>query len=183
MLSRELALDASPWLRCWVETVQLPTGKTVEGFYKLRLPDYAVIFALTDADQVVFERSYRHGVGKVCTVLPAGMLEEGELPEAAARRELMEETGYEATTWQALGSYVVDSNRGCCEMHAFLARGARLAGAQQLDDMEEIQVELLDRQQVSRMLLAGEFKTLATASTAGLALNALSLSSFSEVLT
>ena len=47
VLSRELALDASPWLRCWVETVQLPTGKTVEGFYKLRLPDYAVIFAIT----------------------------------------------------------------------------------------------------------------------------------------
>jgi len=183
VLSRELALDATPWLRCWVETVQLPNGKTVKDFYKLGLPDYAVIFAVTGDGQVVAERSYRHGVGEVCTVLPAGMLEPGEEPEAAARRELLEETGYEAAKWQALGSYVVDSNRGSCHMYAYLALGGRLTAEQQLDEMEEIRVELLEIQQVSRMLLAGEFKTLATAAAAGLALNALSLTSVPEVST
>ena len=174
VLSRETALDASPWVRCWRERVEIPSGRVFDDFYTLELPDYAVVFALTDSGDVVMERNYRHGVGEACTVLPAGIIETGEAPEAAARRELLEETGYEAHEWRALGSYCVDSNRGAGHMHAFLARGAQVTAEPRLDAMEQIQVKLLGVQEISDMLYRGEFKTMATAAVAGLALHVLS---------
>jgi ADP-ribose pyrophosphatase len=173
VLSREIALDASPWLRCWVETVQLPTGKVYDDFYTVEMRDFAIVFALTDAYEVVAERNYRHGLGEVATVLPAGFIDDGEAPLHAAQRELREETGYEASQWRSLGSYVLDGNRGCGHMHAFLARGARAASHQELDEMEQIQVELLPLQRLSDMLLNGEVKTIATAAATGMALHVL----------
>jgi ADP-ribose pyrophosphatase len=174
VLSKKPALDASPWVRCWVETVELPTGKVYDDFYTIELPDYAIIFALTESGEVVAERNYRHGARDVCLVLPAGIIDSGEAPEAAARRELLEETGYEAREWQPLGSYVIDGNRGCGRMYAFLARGARRTQAQELDEMEQIQVQLLPVRELSDMLVRGEVRTLATAAATGMALNLLS---------
>jgi len=56
--------------------------------------------------------------------LPAGYLEDGEEPEACARRELLEETGYVADEWESLGAYCPDGNRGFGQAPFFLARGA-----------------------------------------------------------
>ena len=67
----------------------------------------------------------------------------GEDPEAAARRELFEETGYLADDWTYLGTYRVDANRGCGNGHFYLARGAREAGAIHADDLEEQHLLLL----------------------------------------
>ena len=173
MLSREVALDASPWVRCWVETVELPTGKVYDDFYTVEMRDFAIVFALTDANEIVAERNYRHGLGDIATVLPAGFIDDGEEPEAAARRELREETGYEASDWRWLGKYVMDGNRGCGHMHAFMARGARPSAHQELDEMEQIQVQLLPLQRLSDMLLNGEVKTIATAAATGMALHVL----------
>jgi ADP-ribose pyrophosphatase len=173
VLSREVALDASPWLRCWVETVQLPTGKTYDDFYTVEMRDFAIVFALTDANEVVAERNYRHGLGEIATVLPAGFIDDGEEPLHAAQRELREETGYEASDWRDLGTYVLDGNRGCGHMHAFMARHARRAFHQELDDMEQIEVELLPIQRLSDMLLNREVKTIATAAATGMALHVL----------
>jgi ADP-ribose pyrophosphatase len=173
VLSREVALDASPWLRCWVETVKLPTGKVYDDFYTVEMRDFAIVFALTDDGNVVAERNYRHGLGEVATVLPAGFIDDGEAPLAAAQRELREETGYEASDWRPLGRYVLDGNRGCGHMHAFLARQARQAGRQELDEMEQIQVELLPLERLSDMLLNGEIRTIATAAATGMALHVM----------
>jgi len=173
VLSREVALDASPWLRCWVETVQLPTGKTYDDFYTVEMRDFAIVFALTGDNEVVAERNYRHGLGEVAIVLPAGFIDDGEAPLHAAQRELREETGYEASEWRDLGTYVLDGNRGCGHMHAFMARGARAATQQELDEMEQIQVELLPLARLSEMLLNREVKTIATAAATGMALHVL----------
>jgi ADP-ribose diphosphatase len=171
--SRRLAFDAAPWLRHWVETVELPDGTVLNDFHVVESRDFAVVLALTPQGLIVGERHYRHGVGEVCFVLPAGYLEPGETPLTAAQRELLEETGYEAFDWLALGSYIVDGNRGAGRMHAFLARDARLTQDQALDNTEQIDVELRPLDQVFQMLLRGEIRTLATAATLGLAQIAL----------
>jgi ADP-ribose pyrophosphatase len=153
--------------------VRLPSGRTADDFHTIELRDYAVIFALTSDGRVLCEESYRHGLGDVCLVLPAGFVEPGEQPAAAAQRELLEETGYASDRWQPLGSFVVDGNRGCGRAHMFLARDVRCVAEPRLDDMEELDLRLLPLAEVEAMLAGGKLRTLAAASATALALVAL----------
>jgi ADP-ribose pyrophosphatase len=86
------------------------------------------------------------------------------------QRELLEETGYVANEWTSLGSFVVDGNRGCGHAHFFLARGARYAQPIDADDLEEQELLLLTRAELTAALAAGEIKVLSWAAIVALAL-------------
>ena len=78
---RQRVLDASPWLQLWTETVRLPDGRLVNDYYRLEQPDYAVVFAVTDAEQVIGLWRYKHGPRNINLGLPAGYLMPGEFPQ------------------------------------------------------------------------------------------------------
>ena len=169
---REIA-DARPWLRLWAEDLRLPDGRTVEGFYTIEAPDYAVIVALTPDGRVVVERNYKHGPRRVCLNLPAGYLEPGETPLAAARRELREETGYAADEWTPLGAFVNDGNRGFGSGHFFLARGARRVAEPDAGDLEALEIELMPFDDLLDAVRGGGVAVLSIAAAIGLAAVAL----------
>jgi ADP-ribose pyrophosphatase len=161
-----------------VERVELPDGRIVDEFLWVKTRDFAIVVAVTPDGRVILERSYKHGPRRVATSLPAGYLEEGEAPLEAARRELREETGYEADEWKALGSFTVDGNYGVSTEHAFLATNARPvsdAGGSGHDDLEEI--ELLSVPLSDAIGLIGRGEVVQLSSAAALALAALALSS------
>jgi ADP-ribose pyrophosphatase len=99
-----------------------------------------------------------------------GYLEPGEDPLAAAKRELLEEMGYEAPDWTLLGRYVVDGNRGAGNACFYLARGARKVAEANADDLEEQELLMLTRGEVEAALLAGEFKVMSWAAVMAMAL-------------
>src|SRR5262249_22486623 len=101
--------------------------------------------------------------------VPAGLIQPGEPALDAAQRELREETGYEASEWKKLGTFVVDGNRQCGTMHLFVARNARATVAPQQDDSEVLQTELLERDRVLEALRTGDIATLAGAAAVTLA--------------
>jgi ADP-ribose pyrophosphatase len=170
LLGRRLLLAAPPWLTVHQERVALPTGRVIDDYYRIVLPEFAVVLPRTAAGEYVLVRGYKHGLGRLTLMAPAGLIDPGEEPLAAARRELLEETGYEAPDWEALGCYVVDGNRQCGRMHLFAAGGAVRRAAAHNDEMEQLQVVLMSRAELLAALRAGEFGTLAGGGGAALAL-------------
>jgi ADP-ribose pyrophosphatase len=161
----ELVLDGSPWLKVWAESVRLPSGRVIKPFFRYQKPDFATIFALDETGHVIVERRYRHGPRRLTLDVPAGYVEPGEDALAAAARELVEETGYEADTWTALGTFTADGNGGGSLCHVFLARGARKIREPIEDETEQADVLTMAIADVRMELENGGFATLAAAAT------------------
>jgi ADP-ribose pyrophosphatase len=172
ILERRTVIEQPPWVNVWKEQVQLPDGRVIDDWLIFEMPDVAIIFAVTTDERVVVERSYRHGMRCVTLGLPAGHVEPGEEPLAAAKRELLEETGYAADGWELLGSFIRDSNHGCGRVSLYLARDARPVAEPDTDDLEEIRVELIPITELLTAARRGEFGGLGSAAAIGLAIAA-----------
>ena len=165
-LHHETVFTAGPIHEVAIERVQLPDGRTIPDYYVVRLPDYALIYAEIDDGTVPMLRQYRHGVRRVCLAFPGGAVEQGESALVAARRELLEETGYEAAQWQSLGSFVTNANQGCNVVHLFRARSCRRISEPCSADLEETSIEyvqpatLLDRAGLREVGLASHVALL-----------------------
>lgn len=96
LLGARQLLSAPPWVKVYQERVQLPGGRVVDDFYRVILPDFSTVVAVTADRQLVLVRGYKHGPRCVVLSTPSGRIEDVETPLAAAQRELLEETGYAA---------------------------------------------------------------------------------------
>jgi ADP-ribose pyrophosphatase len=170
ILDRRELLARPPWLSVQQEQVRLPSGRVVDDFYRVVLPEFALVVPRTPEGLFVMVRGYKHGAGQIALSPPAGLISPGEDPRAAAERELLEETGYQAVGWRRIGRYVADGNRQCGAMHLYFADEARRTVAPQEDDSEVLEVELLSRDQLLSAIDRGEIATLAAAAGVGLAL-------------
>jgi 8-oxo-dGTP pyrophosphatase MutT (NUDIX family) len=168
--SRRTLLDLSPWLSVEERVVELPDGRVVDDWPWVESREFANVVAVTEERLFLLFRQTKYAVEGTTLGPVGGYLDEGEAPLDAARRELLEETGYEATEWTSLGRYVVDGNRGCGVGHLYLARGARKVAEPNADDLEEQELVLLTREEVDEALLAGGLEVLSWAANVALAL-------------
>ncbi len=83
-------LVQTPYFALRSDRLRLPDGAIKDPYYVVERPDAAIIFPLTPSNEVVLVRQYRPPIERVELGLPAGLVEEGEEPEKAARRELLE---------------------------------------------------------------------------------------------
>lgn len=150
--------------------VELPDGRIIDDWPWLITPDFANVVVVTTEGLFVCFRQTKYAVQGVTLAVAGGYVEPGEDPLDAARREVLEETGYSAPEWIALGSYAVDGNRGCGRAHLFLARDARPVRAIDADDLEEQEIVLLTREEVESALRDGAFKVLPWSAALALAL-------------
>ena len=131
-----------PWLTARKDEVQLPDGRINPEYYILEYPDWVNIIAFTKDGQMILERQYRHGLGKTCYELPCGVVEAGEAPLEAAKRELLEETGYAGGVWQEWMTLSPNASANSNLVHCFLARDVEKVAEQDLDPTEDIAVSL-----------------------------------------
>ncbi len=121
-------------------------------FYILESTDWVNVIPLTPEREVVLIRQYRHGIRENTLEIPGGLIETGDSPEDAARRELAEETGYSDGEMTYLG-YVHPNpailNNRC---HTFLARDVFLNGDQNQDEKEDIEVLLRPLSEIPRLI-------------------------------
>ena len=115
-----------------------PSGKVVAPFYVLAYPDWVHAVALTADGRVVLVEQYRHGVGATVLELPGGMMDAADAdPATAARRELAEETGYAADTWEPVCSLHPNPATHTNRIHFLLATGCREVSQPRLEAGEE----------------------------------------------
>ena len=171
--TRKVILEQRPWLVVEHHTVELPDGKLIPEWPWIITPDYVNVVAVTEEGEFICLRQVKYGLEGTTLAIVGGFMEEGEDPLAAARRELLEETGYEAVDWVPLGRYRVDPNRGIAMGNLFLARNARYVTPRDADDLEEQELVFLTREAVESALAGGEFKVLAWAAAVAFALRTL----------
>src|ERR1051325_816606 len=92
---------ATPWFQ--VLTTEAADGK--HPHYSIQAPDFVVVIALDEQQRLILVRQFRPAVEEFTLELPAGHIEAGETPEQSARKELLEETGYEAEQFTFLTKF------------------------------------------------------------------------------
>lgn len=175
-LSRKLILDYGKFLKVEEHCIELPDGRVIPDWSWIITPDFINVVAVDEAGRFICFRQTKYGIDGTAIAPVGGYLNPDEDPLAGARRELLEETGYESDCWTDLGRYRIDPNRGAGWAHFYLADRSRFVAASDSDDLEEQTLILLNRAELEGVLARGEVKVLAWHAIFLLALNHLAAS-------
>jgi 8-oxo-dGTP pyrophosphatase MutT (NUDIX family) len=157
VLTREY-ISRKFWFTVHVDKVELPTGSIIEEYWVSEYRPWVNVVAVTASDELVLLRQYRHGLGQVHFEIPAGTTDPGETSlEDAARRELLEETGYGGGRWSPLTTLSANPALQNNLSHAFLAEGVERLAAPHADDSEDLRVHLVPVGELEAMLDDGDF--------------------------
>jgi len=149
-------LMETPYFSLRSDRLRLPTGAVTDPYYVIERPGAAIISPLTTGGEVVLVRQYRPPLEGMELGLPAGLVEEGEKPEAAARRELLEETGHAGGEWEPLGSLASSPSLKDNLAHLFLARGVEETAAPDPDEHELVEVVKVPVGELQELVRSGE---------------------------
>jgi 8-oxo-dGTP pyrophosphatase MutT (NUDIX family) len=173
---RSERLLETPYFALRSDRLRLPDGEIKDPYYVVERPDAAIIFPLTTEGEVVLVRQYRPPLQRMELGLPAGLVEEGEKPEAAARRELLEETGYSGGEWEPLGSLASSPSLKDNWAYLFLARGVEETSPPDPDEHELVETVKVSVEELPGLVHAGEI-----VSSSGVAAIMLALERLKEV--
>lgn len=149
-------LYQSKWLTARKEHVRLANGAEMLDYYVLEYSDWVNAVLLTEKQEAVLIRIYRHGLGKTHYELPGGCVDPGETPLEAAVRESLEETGYKAEHWESLGECSANPATHTNTTFLFIATNARLEQTPEQEETEEIVTVLVPLKEIPGILERGE---------------------------
>ena len=141
LLRRETLLDV-PYMRVRQDLLRLPDGSTYPYTYRKAHGSAAVVVPITADGSAVLVRQYRHPIGRVVVEFPAGAVNPGESPAQAARRELLEETGYRAGRLVEIGRFFPQPASASISMVFYLARNVRKVRAARPERTESLETVL-----------------------------------------
>jgi 8-oxo-dGDP phosphatase len=157
VLTREY-LARKPWYTVRVDRVELPNGTIIPEYWISEYAPWVNVVALTERDEVVLIRQYRHGIGAVHYELPAGSSDPGDTSmEEGARRELREETGYGGGRWSLLATLSANPALQNNLTYTFLAEGVTPVGAAAPEASEDIRVHLTPLADIQGLVERGGF--------------------------
>ncbi len=158
VLDSEIVFD-HPWYKLRQDRVQLPNGRIIDDYVVEEKKDIVFIFPVTADHKVVLVNQYKHGCREFLLEIPGGVFDPAhEQPEAAAKRELMEETGFRAEALIPLGMVYDDPSKDTSKTYLYLAENVEKTGEQQLDITEDIEIILADIREIYPKIINGEIR-------------------------
>jgi len=152
ILSSEYLYKAT-WFTIRKDVCETPEHKIIDPYYVYEFPTWVSAVALTEANEVVMIRQYRHALGESIMEIPGGCVDDTDASlEAAVQRELLEETGYSFSKYEYLGKISPNPSTNDNLMHMYVATGGKKVREQELDHNEEIEVHLLSIHEVKILL-------------------------------
>ena len=137
------------------DTARSPRTEREHDFYVLDTSDWVSVIPITGDHKVVMVKQYRHGTREVTLETPGGLMELGDNPEAAVRRELLEETGYQSSEYSKIGFLhphpALFNNR----LHIFSALDVKKVSEGNQDDAEDIEVVLVPLAEIPDLITEG----------------------------
>ncbi|MBO6074461.1 MAG: NUDIX hydrolase [Paludibacteraceae bacterium] len=155
VVKSENILKINEWLSVRQETVELPSGRQIPTWFVLEFPDWINVIAITKDGKFVMEDQYRHALGQTCYEIVAGVIDPGETPLEAAKRELSEETGYGGGTWELFMTLSPNPTNHNNLSYTFLARDVEKICEQHEEATEDIHVDIFTREEVREILEKG----------------------------
>jgi len=157
LVDRTYLFRRPPWLTLRQDHLRLPSGREIPEYWISEYPAWVNVVAVTPADQVVLIRQYRPGLGAVHFEIPAGVVDETDpSPEAAARRELLEETGYAGGRWSCLLTLSANPALQSNLTYSFLAEEVEAVAAPTHEATEDLRVLVVPLGDLPRLIDAGE---------------------------
>lgn len=132
------------WLTVRKDHVRMPSGVEMEDYYVLEYPTWVNVLAITKDGHFVLERQYRHGTQSIDYELCAGTCEPGEEPLHAAKRELLEETGFGGGEWTLYCKSAPNPAAMTNYNYTFLAKGVDKISESHQEQTEDIKVYLVN---------------------------------------
>ena len=156
VIDRKPALDYGLF-KVWTKQARSPRTGDINEVLSIEFPDWVMTAALTPEGELVMVRQYRHGSEEICLELPGGLVDaEDDSPEEAARRELLEETGYMAAKMITLGECHPQPAILSNKCYFYLAENVEKVGESDLDAGEDIDIVLLPWREALDLLEKGE---------------------------
>lgn len=131
------------------------SDKKESSFFVVENPDWVNIIALTKDEKVVMIEQFRHGTEEIILEIPGGMIDDGENPEVAARRELVEETGFSSDEFILLGKSNPNPAIQNNAMYHYLAANCEKSGETSFDEHESILTKLVSLEEAENLILGG----------------------------
>ena len=157
-ISLEVALDEK-WFPVTKHTVELPSGTVLNDYFVWSSPDIAVVVPITSDGKFVVCQQYRFAVDKIMYQFPAGAINKNEEPEAAAWREMEEESGYTGGEMTYLGKVTPFGPKMTGWHHMFLAQNVVMGGQKDDDENEPTKIYLMTATELQQLIEDGEFES------------------------
>lgn len=152
---KEEDVSPSKYYPVFKQVVKIHGGRIVDGYFVSKLPDGAMVVAITPEKELIMVKQWRQGIKETTLELPAGT-NDGRTPIDAARAELHEETGATATTFSPLGITALVPPKNSIRMYGYFCYIDEIIEEQNLDLNENIEVVKVPLLEIDKLLLAGK---------------------------